>query len=101
MSSNHLSKVPEIAEALAWLRQMGWPTSVQDIALGADIWAQIQGEALSAEQATCELLTRLIKQLPKASTDTDDDVLYRAILVRLLWKVTGRTDPDDGASGDV
>lgn len=101
MSSSHLSKVPEIAEALAWLRQTGWPTSVQDIALGADIWAQIQREALSAEQATSELLTRLIKQLPKASTDTDDDVLYRAILVRLLWKVTGHTDPDDGASGDV
>lgn len=63
MASNHLSKVPEIAEALAWLRQAGWPTSVQDIALGADIWAQIQGEALSAEQATSEPLTRLIKQL--------------------------------------
>lgn len=101
MSSNHLSTVPEIAEALAWLRQTGWPTSVQDIALGADIWAQIQGEALSAEQATSELLTRLIKQLPKASTDTDDDVLYRAILVRLLWTVTGRTAPNDGASGDA
>ena len=101
MSSNHLSTLPEVAEALAWLRQTGWPTSEQDIALGTDIWAQIQGEALSAEQATSELLTRLIKQLPTTSTDTDDDVLYRAILVRLLWKVTGRTDPDDGASGDV
>ena len=101
MSSTPFPKVPELADALAWLRQTGWPTSVQDIALGARIWAQIQDEDLSAEQATRELLTRLTHQLPKTSIHTDDEVLYRAILVRLLWKATGRTDVDDGASGDA
>ncbi len=101
MSSTPFPKAPELADALAWLRQTGWPTSVQDIALGAEIWAQIQDEDLCAEQATRELLTRLTKQLPRTSIHTDDEVLYRAILVRLLWKVTGRTDAADGVSGDA
>lgn len=101
MSSNHLSTLPEVAEALAWLRQTGWPTSEQDIALGTQICAQIQCEELSGEPATCVLLTRLIAQLSRSGAG-EEEVLYRAILVRLIWKLGERTAPSiDGVRNDA
>lgn len=102
MSSTPFEETPELLHALLWARQHGWPTSEQDIALGHRIWARIQAENLTPGEATTQLLTRLIAELPKSGSPSKDDVLHRAILVRMLWMIKRHGDSsNDGSTNDA